>query len=988
VWVPRILFALPLTLAPHSVDGQTVSADLDADGDVDLSDFGLLQACLTGPMEQIQDPACVVADLDGDTDADTADLQLLASCLSGASVSAISACPDPVMVVSPNQGLVSAGPAGGPFTPSSIAYTLCHEGQTPLDWRASWGPLWLEVIPVEGTLADGATQTAWVALNAEAETLPAQSEPYRASLQFINRTNGAGTHTFPISLRVVTAIDAGLYSSASWQNIAIAPKNGVFVMEFDVVPGAVGLEGLLTLSEGAVSSSADAVIAVRFNPAGTIEALNDDTYAADEVVPYAVGMPYHVRIIADVPRLVYSTYVTPPETDEIELAKEFAFSSAAGVPAVLDHLGIISSVGYFHLFNLQPDTSGPLTVSAGREQTITVGQSATLPGSAQGGTGLFTYAWSPAENISDPAAARPTVWPAESTEYTLTVTDSDDTTISDSTVVNVTSPIARWNVVPYQRIEPGAPLACGVMAFHIDGIEKVTFHVTGQGYTGPAEIEVTDATYNPRTGCYEYWIYLDAGAFTSDGPITVDATAVGLDGSVRHKDSLRDSGWGLNSLPLVVNATGSLPQPQAWVDPIFGNDATGQVDVESQPFLTIGKAMGAIRQWMLANGYGDKADGGIVRLKSGYHRMDDGGVISVPTYDEWLTITTAEGGSRTDTVIYDRASMTRTERLKVKGVSLHCSQARWPIIPDLGPDSILWVDDCELRGVGRLFVQSHPIGYGHPVWYTDSYISECDFATPNADLARGLTIENIGHDAFQLCPMVINCTVDNVDPSGLDWHADAWQWYGGGPFNAIIYNYRATGLHYQSLFIRAQGVNDIPPNPGFHDVALINCYFELADPIYSGGGGGSIRCSGDHLLMWHCTFQGSTDYEHLLGLFDDSFSDGQPDPIVISHFSSKGNYFDRVWYTTTGGGVDFTQWDQNHYAHTEPGDWGVAKLYTVTPGTNYTAGTGFLDAFGVPLPDSPLLGRISPLLIPVDAQNVLRDNPADVGAYENVTAGP
>ena len=58
--------------------------DFDGDDDVDQSDFGHLQACLTGPgMAQIA-PHCMDAKLDGDVDVDAADYDLFAACVGGA----------------------------------------------------------------------------------------------------------------------------------------------------------------------------------------------------------------------------------------------------------------------------------------------------------------------------------------------------------------------------------------------------------------------------------------------------------------------------------------------------------------------------------------------------------------------------------------------------------------------------------------------------------------------------------------------------------------------------------------------------------------------------------------------------------------------------------------------------------------------------------------------------------------------------------------
>jgi len=62
---------------------QPAIADFDRDGDVDQSDFGHFQACLTGADAAQNDPACRNALLDNDSDVDQADFGLFQRCYSG-----------------------------------------------------------------------------------------------------------------------------------------------------------------------------------------------------------------------------------------------------------------------------------------------------------------------------------------------------------------------------------------------------------------------------------------------------------------------------------------------------------------------------------------------------------------------------------------------------------------------------------------------------------------------------------------------------------------------------------------------------------------------------------------------------------------------------------------------------------------------------------------------------------------------------------------
>jgi hypothetical protein len=68
------------------------AADFDLDGDVDQTDFGLLQRCYSGPGVTQSDEACACIHLDVDDDIDQDDFGLFQACMSGANVPADPQC--------------------------------------------------------------------------------------------------------------------------------------------------------------------------------------------------------------------------------------------------------------------------------------------------------------------------------------------------------------------------------------------------------------------------------------------------------------------------------------------------------------------------------------------------------------------------------------------------------------------------------------------------------------------------------------------------------------------------------------------------------------------------------------------------------------------------------------------------------------------------------------------------------------------------------
>ncbi len=73
---------------------ETVAPDLDGDADVDLSDYGLLQACYGSLGPSPSNPVCVRADFNGDGFVDANDFGVLQACLSGSNVPADPGCDD------------------------------------------------------------------------------------------------------------------------------------------------------------------------------------------------------------------------------------------------------------------------------------------------------------------------------------------------------------------------------------------------------------------------------------------------------------------------------------------------------------------------------------------------------------------------------------------------------------------------------------------------------------------------------------------------------------------------------------------------------------------------------------------------------------------------------------------------------------------------------------------------------------------------------
>ena len=116
-------------------------------------------------------------------------------------------------------------------------------------------------------------------------------------------------------------------------------------------------------------------------------------------------------------------------------------------PKTLTILLTVAALGTFAMTTLWPGCAAiaPLAAEAGPDTPVNVGQSIVLQGSASGGSGNYTYSWSPTAGLTNSTIAQPTFTPTTigTVVFTLTVTDSTNGDIATDTVtvtVGTTSP--------------------------------------------------------------------------------------------------------------------------------------------------------------------------------------------------------------------------------------------------------------------------------------------------------------------------------------------------------------------------------------------------------------------------------------------------------------------------------------------------------------------------------------------------------------------
>ena len=371
--------------------------------------------------------------------------------------------------------------------------------------------------------------------------------------------------------------------------------------------------------------------------------------------------------------------------------------------------------------------------------------------------------------------------------------------------------IARWNAVPFQTFD--GTFDVGVLAFHVNGIDRVEFAVDG----GPW-VSVTESVFNERTGTWEYAVRLDASLF--DGPGAVEVRAVvypsaGVPRALTTEINDESALSGNHSMPLFANPGGQTAG-EVYVS-LDGDDLGGDGTWE-HPYSTIYRAAQAVDD---LGGAAD-ADGGRIRLFAGAYTIERPNGAAIPaTHDQWLTISPADGVTREEVRIITPDG-NPGGGLRVKQMHLNGLTIDGTVSTDSNNETYLWIDDCHIAGAGELDTRM----MWSPAWYsaiyaTDSVATNCRVAFL-VTYARNCLVDTVHTDAFPGVAVLVNSEVKNqvggYDANGAYLHSDCWQdRVGLTNNNVIIYGLRAVeNCQKQGFFSRG---------PGHHDFAAVNNEF-------------------------------------------------------------------------------------------------------------------------------------------------------------------
>ena len=155
-------------------------------------------------------------------------------------------------------------------------------------------------------------------------------------------------------------------SPTNWNNTSFVQPSGMLVAEWEAVPGANDMNGVVGLSDGEASAYDDLACIVRFNKEGNIDARNGSTYSANQTIAYEKDKAYRVRIEADLVDHTYDAYVTPEGGSEQTIGTDFAFRTEQSTTSQLNNYAINTESGCLQVdkFTATSPGSGNVTVRA------------------------------------------------------------------------------------------------------------------------------------------------------------------------------------------------------------------------------------------------------------------------------------------------------------------------------------------------------------------------------------------------------------------------------------------------------------------------------------------------------------------------------------------------------------------------------------------------------------------------------------------------
>ncbi len=381
---------------------------------------------------------------------------------------------------------------------------------------------------------------------------------FRTQQAGVSSLNNLASMTSPGSQTIcniaVTLPSSGcLSSSGSWVNSSLPQaQTGAFRVEFDATPSSTGIDGVVGLSSGSAGAYTSLAVIVRFNPAGTIDAINGAAYTAATAVTYTAGTTYHFILDVNVTAHTYNASVVVNGAPMV-IGTTLAFRTQQAGVSSLNNLASMTSPGSQTICNVAVSAVAPSITTQPVSQTVTSGQTATFSAAATGPAPM-SYQWQ--KNGAAIAGATSSTYQTPVTtvsdsqsQFTVVVSDNAGSVTSSGATLTVNPPA----VVPSITAQP--------VSQTVTSGQTATFSVAGTG-TAPMSYQ-WQKDESPIGG---------ATSATYQTPVTAVSDnesqfAVVMSNSAGNVTS--------NSATLTVLAAGCLVSSGAWVNSALPQVETG-----------------------------------------------------------------------------------------------------------------------------------------------------------------------------------------------------------------------------------------------------------------------------------------------------------------------------------------------------------------------------------------------------------------------------
>jgi hypothetical protein len=352
-------------------------------------------------------------------------------------------------------------------------------------------------------------------------------------------------------------------------------------------------------------------------------------------------------------------------------------------------------------------------------------------------------------------------------------------------------------------------------------------------------------------------------------------------------------------------------------------------------------------------------DGAIVWLKEGTHAGPKHGYYDMK---RWVTISGAPG-TDPNKVVIDSGGRPNIQLLRFTKLTWQPPTPRHLVHPNQ-KGRVVWFDQMAAVGGDRKTFGT-PMTNQAETWFTNCTI---DNFTEGVEgwggpvwLARHVKVTRIAEDSFRVNTMIVNCTTHDVNKEGSNAHPDVVQTSAGEKKNVIIFGLVATDVRSQGIYIR--GV----------DWAIVNVFIEQTPEWKFLWQVDKIERV-QHCLIWHV----GTVNQDLAWRTGDGTRN-------CRDVSIRNSFLTNMWAGRSSEGQDTDSAFLADNAITVDNSHFIKGSF-VKDAKSTTGELPFVDSKARdfrPAPGSPLLGRVTELLVPCDATNRPRTAPSAIGPFES-----